>query len=177
MESLFDPNLVAGARAGDKVAFEALIQPLIAPAARLAFAMLQDRTEAEDVVQESAISAWRKLGNLREGAAFGPWFFGIVANRCRTVRRSSWRSVIRTGKGPAAKAVSPEDSAIRASDVQRALMALPADQRAAVLLHFYLDLSIQEVAFALGITSSGVKSRINRALKRLRPTLGVEADI
>ena len=50
-------------------------------------------------------------------------------------------------------------------------MALPADQRAAILLHFYLDLPLDEVALTLGISVPGVKSRINRALKHLRPSL------
>src|SRR2546427_11198006 len=93
MESRKESGLISRAQAGDKVAFEALLEPLIASAASLAYAMLQDRAEAEDVVQESAVNAWRKLGNIRGGAAFKPWFLGIVANRCRTVRRGSWWSV------------------------------------------------------------------------------------
>jgi RNA polymerase sigma-70 factor, ECF subfamily len=63
-----EPDLISRALAGDKVAFEALLGPLVIPAARLAFAMLQDRTEAEDVVEEAAVKAWRRLGTFRPGA-------------------------------------------------------------------------------------------------------------
>ena len=63
-----EPDLISRATAGEKVAFEALLEPVVASAARLAYAMLQDRTEAEDVVQEAAVKAWRKLGTFRPGA-------------------------------------------------------------------------------------------------------------
>src|SRR5260221_9537209 len=94
MEATGDPDLIARAREGDKAAFGNLLRPAIEPAARLAYGMLLDRTEAEDVVQEAAIKAWRRLGNLRAGADFAPWFLGIVANQCRTVRRTPWWSVL-----------------------------------------------------------------------------------
>jgi hypothetical protein len=70
-----EPNLISRAQAGDKIAFEALLGPLVAPAARLAFAMLQDCTEAEDVVQDAAVKACRRLRNIRPGANFkrGSW--------------------------------------------------------------------------------------------------------
>jgi RNA polymerase sigma-70 factor (ECF subfamily) len=171
MEPPTDPELISRAAAGDKAAFEDLLRPVIVPAARLAYGMLQDRAEAEDVVQESAVRAWRKLGNLRPGADFKPWFLGIVANQCRTVRRGSWWSVVRLHSAPSPDRSGPEDVAIRSMDLGRALATIPPGHRAALLLHFYLDLPLDDVAAALGISVAGVKSRINRALKRLRPSL------
>jgi RNA polymerase sigma-70 factor (ECF subfamily) len=164
-------NLISRARAGDKIAFESLLRPLVGPAARLAYAMLQDRTEAEDIVQEAAVKAWRRLGNVRPGAEFKPWFLAIVANQCRTVRRASWWSELRLEHNAAAHGRSPETVAVHNTDLRRALMALPPDQRAAITLHFYLDLPLDEVGEVLGISVAGVKSRINRALKRMRPAL------
>jgi RNA polymerase sigma-70 factor (ECF subfamily) len=61
-----------------------------------------------------------------------------------------------------------EEAALRTVDLRRALRRLPTDQLAAILLHFYLDLPLDTVATALGISTTGVKSRINRGLKRLR---------
>jgi RNA polymerase sigma factor (sigma-70 family) len=171
MEPPGDPELISRARVGEKAAFEDLLRPLIGPAARLAYAMLQDRAEAEDVVQESAIRAWRKLANLRPGAEFKPWFLGIVANQCRTVRRGSWWSVVRSEHAARDDRLGLEDAAVRTMDLRRALIALPPDHRAALLLHFYLDLPLEAVAVALGLSVPGVKSRINRGLKRLRPSL------
>ncbi|HLB77059.1 MAG TPA: RNA polymerase sigma factor [Candidatus Dormibacteraeota bacterium] len=164
-------DLVDRARAGDKRAFEELLQPLIAPAARFAFGMVQDREEAEDVVQDAGLKAWRRLGNLREGAPFGPWFFGIVANQCRTSLRSRWRSELRFGELFGGDPVSAEAEFLHGADLRQALKGLPRDQRAAILLHFYLDQPLDQVAVSLGISLAGVKSRINRGLRRLRLAL------
>jgi RNA polymerase sigma factor (sigma-70 family) len=95
----------------------------------------------------------------------------IVANESRTVRRGRWWSTVRLDHPVAADLAGPEAAALRVADLRRALLRLPADQRAAVLLHFYLDLPLDEVAATLGISVAGAKSRINRAFKRLRPAL------
>ena len=87
--------IIARAKAGDKSAFEHLIQSAVRPATQLAYAMLHDRAEAEDAFQESALRAWRRLENLRAGARFEPWFMGIVSNQCRDVRRGRWLQLVR----------------------------------------------------------------------------------
>jgi RNA polymerase sigma factor (sigma-70 family) len=164
------PDLIARARAGDKAAFEDLLRPVIVPAARFAYGMLHDRAAAEDVVQEAALKAWRRLGNLHAGADFAPWFYGIVANESRSVRRARWWSVLaldRVQQTPGSKPTAAETG----EDLRHALMRLPAEQRAALLLHFYLDLSLEDTARSLGISVAGVKSRINRGLKKMRPSL------
>jgi RNA polymerase sigma factor (sigma-70 family) len=164
--------LVARAKAGDGVAYERLLEPAVRPASRLAFAMLQDRSEAEDAFQESALRAWRRLHNLRDGSPFQPWFLGIVANQCRESRRGRWWHVVRV---PDLSLMQPASDAawLEGEDLRRAIVSLPHAQRVAILLHFHLDMPLSDVAIALGISVSGVKSRINRALKRLRPAMGV----
>jgi RNA polymerase sigma factor (sigma-70 family) len=172
MEHRAEQALVARAKAGDGVAYERLLEPAVRPATRLAFAMLQDRSEAEDAFQESALRAWRRLNNLRAGSPFQPWFMGIVANQCRESRRGRWWHVIRV---PDLSSPQPGGEAawLEGEDLRRAMMSLPYEQRMAVLLHFHLDMPLSEVAIALDISVPGVKSRINRALKRLRPAMGV----
>jgi RNA polymerase sigma-70 factor (ECF subfamily) len=177
MEEPSDPDLISRPQDENKAAFESLLGPVIESAARLAYAMLQDRAEAEDVVQEAAVSAWRKLGNLRAGTEFKPWFMGIVANQCRSVRRRAGWSVVRVEKPPRGDRPGPEDVAVRSTDLRRALNTLSPDLRVALLLHFYLDLPLEEVSVALGISVPGVKSRINRALKQMRPSLSGEAYV
>src|SRR5438874_2468587 len=76
---------------------------------------------------------------------------------------------------PPVPAPEPRDAIsdwLHCEDLRRAVASLPHDQRVAVILHFHLDLPLSEVAVALGISQAGVKSRINRALKRLRPAMG-----
>src|ERR1700682_1000216 len=170
MEDRAEQALVARARAGDASAFERLLEPAVRPATRLAFAMLQDRPEAEDAFQESALRAWRRLQNLREGSRFQPWFMGIVANQCRESRRSRWWQVLRV---PDVSPVQPSGEAdwLKGEDLRRAVNRLPHDQRAAILLHFHLDMPLGDVAIALDISVAGVESRTHRALKLLGPAL------
>ena len=88
-----ESDLVQSATAGDGAAFADLLRPEYRTALRLACGLLQDVDEAEDAVQEAAFTAWRRIGNLREGSSLRPWFLGIVANQCRSVKRSRWWSV------------------------------------------------------------------------------------
>jgi RNA polymerase sigma-70 factor (ECF subfamily) len=172
MDAGAEQALIARAKAGDSIAFERLLEPAIRPATRLAYAMLHDRTGAEDAFQDSALRAWRRLRNLRDGRPFQPWFIGIVANQCREVRRGKWSQLVRLPDAGAMRSV--DDSALfEGEDLRRAVMRLPYDQRVTILMHFHLDMPLADVALALGISLPGVKTRINRALKRLRPAIEI----
>ena len=159
------------ARTGDEAAFEALIGPLVEPALRLAHSMLGDRWEAEDATQEAVTKAWRKLGQLRPGMPVRPWFLTIVANQCRNVRRTRWFRTLRMSE-VLQRTGEPDDDRL---DLERAVANLPARDRQAIFMHFYLDLPVEEVAVVLGISASATRARIYRACHRLRPGL-VEED-
>jgi RNA polymerase sigma-70 factor (ECF subfamily) len=170
MDGPTEQELIRRARSGDKLAYEELLRPSLPPAARLARALLGGPGEAEDAVQEAAIRAWRKLGNLRAEAKFQPWFLGIVVRQVRSTQRNPWWSVIRLPE-----LSSPDhavhDKALQGEDLRRAIAKLPTSQREAVLMHFYLDQRIQDVATSLGLSQAAVKSRINRALRQLRESV------
>jgi RNA polymerase sigma-70 factor (ECF subfamily) len=172
MENRAEQALIAQAKAGDQVAYERLLEPAARSAMRLAFAMLRDRSEAEDAFQDSAIRAWRRMQNLRDGSPFQPWFIGIVANQCREVRRGRWWHLIRVPDTNATQSFD-EGAWLEGEDLRQAIDQLPRDQRLAILLHFHLDMPLSDVSLALGISVPAVKSRVNRALKRLRPAMGV----
>src|ERR1700687_5544216 len=91
--------LVQAPKQGADRASETLLEPLLQQAYRLAFVMLHDHHAAEDAVQEAALKAWRKVSQLREGSDMRPWFLAIVANQCRSTRRTRWWSVLR-GEAP-----------------------------------------------------------------------------
>jgi len=173
MGAVAPAELVAQAKAGDRTAFDALVGPLIDPAFRLAFGMLHDREAAEDAVQEAAFRAWRRLGNLRPGTEMRPWFLAIVANQCRSTLRGRWRKVLKLS-APGTSSQGVEDPVVRGADLRRAIRQLKHDQRLALVLHFYLDLSIEEVAAITRAPVGTVKSRIHRAVVRLRPQLESE---
>ena len=166
------PQLMLSAAAGDADSFAALLEPLLDPAYRLAAVMLADRSSAEDAVQEASIKAWRKLRQLRgELKSLRPWFLSIVANECRMARRQRWWSVLKLAEIP------PLDSTSEGSggaDLRRALLRLSPEERLPLVLHFYLDLPLDEVARALHVSPSAAKSRIYRAAKRLRSDLTLE---
>ena len=158
--------LIDGARGGDKVAFMRLVEPVLPQAYRLAAAMLRSEPDAEDAVQEAVLNAWRNVHRLRPGSNVNPWLLTIVANQCRSYRRSRWWSVVRglENTGPGAT-TDPDPTAL---DLRKALYRLPEDQRLVLVLRYYLDQSLEEVGQTLGISSKAARSRVHRALARLR---------
>ena len=164
--SIVEAGLIQAARAGDEVAFDALVGPLVEPAFKLAAVILGDSHEAQDAVQEATIKAWRSLGTVRDEAAVRRWFLAIVANQCRSMRRARWWSVIRMGSIPSPEA-GPGEHELQL-DLGRELSRLPATDRAVIFLFFYLDLPLAEVAKVLSISPQAAKSRVHRAVTRLR---------
>jgi RNA polymerase sigma-70 factor (ECF subfamily) len=164
-----EPSLYDQALAGDEAAFETLVGPLVEPALRLAYSMLSDRWEAEDATQEAITRAWRKLGQLRSGMPVRPWFLAIVINQCRNMRRSRWFKTVRTAD--VFERDRGQEPGVERLDLARALARLSGKERQALFLHFYLDLPVDEVALALGLSASAARGRIYRACHRLRPDL------
>ncbi len=166
-----EADLIQAARAGDGAAFAELVRPQYRAAFRVAYGMLHDADEAEDAVQEAAFKAWRRLGNLREGASLRPWFLAIVANQCRTVSRSRWWSVLKA-ESPEREGQSVDVAA--AVDLRRALLRLGHDERLIVVLRYYLDMPFEEIATTLGISTKAAKTRVERAVHRLRPIIQIQ---
>ena len=168
-------TLVRLAKGGDDTAFESLLEPLITPGYRLALGLLHDHDAAEDAVQEAAVRAWRKFRNLREGAEMRPWFLGIVANQCRSAQRSRWWSVVKVPDMERHSGGADEE-VVQGADLRNALLKLRHKDRLALVLFYYLDLPMDEVAVACGASRAGVKKKIQRCIHRLRPSLQIEGE-
>lgn len=158
---------IQAAKEGDEAAFELLLEPLLAQAHRLACALLRDSQLAEDAVQEAALNAWRKLSQLREGSEMRPWFLKIVANECRSAARTRWFSVQR-GVDLEPSGEGPEEGVVAGVELRRALRSMDHDKRLVLVLHWYLDLPIDEIAATTGISVRGAETRLLRATNELR---------
>jgi RNA polymerase sigma-70 factor (ECF subfamily) len=173
-----DDGTVRDALAGDASAFDALLAPHLGPAFRMASVMLNDRAEAEDVVQEAALKAWSRLSQFRgDRKSFGPWFLSVVASECRMARRRPWWSVIRMADAPPTAGRATEDLAVGRLDLWRAIESLDADDRLALFTYYYLDLPLEAAAKVMGVPLGTAKSRIYRAARRLRPGVALEEVI
>jgi RNA polymerase sigma-70 factor (ECF subfamily) len=163
-------------RAGDSAAFAELLEPVLDPAFRLAMTMLKDRAAAEDAVQEAALKSWRKLDRFRYGSDLRPWFLAIVANECRTARRSRWWQVIRFDDVGQNEPATSEPGWADRIDLDAALDRLPKQHLLALTLYYQLDLPIEEVARVFGCSAGAARQRIHRALAALRPAMTMEID-
>ncbi|NMO50775.1 RNA polymerase sigma factor [Actinoplanes sp. TBRC 11911] len=177
---LTDAVAVSRARAGDLAAYEVLVARYTVPAHRAAV-LLGAGDDADDVVQEALVKAYRQLSRYRGESGFRPWLLAIVANETRNLHRSRKRReglVLRaaTGGGPEADVPDPAYEAIaheRRAQLVEQLRRLADRDRDVLVCRFLLDLSEQETAAALGVAKGTVKSRTARALARLRELLPV----
>ncbi|MCO1613511.1 RNA polymerase sigma factor [Micromonospora tulbaghiae] len=180
--ALDDDELVTRVRAGDREAYDALVARHTAPAYRTAV-LLGAGPDAEDVVQEAFVKAYRKLSRYRAEASFRSWLLAIVANETRNLHRTRTR---RDGLTLRAAAVDPvatvtaDDgldavlAAERRAALVGALRRLPVRDREVIVCRYLLDLGEDETVTVLGLPRGTVKSRTHRALAKLRALLDRE---
>ncbi|WP_232828856.1 RNA polymerase sigma factor [Kribbella monticola] len=161
-------------RGGDATAYAELVLRH-APVAKRTAVFLGAGSEADDVVQESFVKAYRALGGFREDAAFKPWLLRIVANETRNLQRSRNRRARREELAALPESVldPAEEAAVteRRRELLAAVRALPEHYRQVVICRYLLELDEQETATVLGWARGTVKSRLHRALGRLRTQL------
>jgi RNA polymerase sigma-70 factor (ECF subfamily) len=172
---LEDAELARRAREGDDAAYEELVKRYGQIAFRVAWLVTRDRAEAEDAAQEAFVKAYYALPRFRPDAPFRPWLLRIVANEARNRARSTRRRrglVLRAAAvsdGDAAP--SPETAALAVEDrdaLVAALSVLSPPDREVIGYRFLLGLSEREAADVLGVRPGTEKSRLSRALSRLR---------
>lgn len=161
-------------------AYAALVRAYQDLAYRTAFLITGGSADAEDAAQEGFVKAWYALGRFRQGASFRPWLLAIVANEARTRRRSHRRRddlALRAASGRPSGDAAPSPEVAALEDEQRRLLLaavnrLPEQHREVIAARFFLELSERETAMVLGCRPGTVKSRVSRALARLRAELG-----
>jgi RNA polymerase sigma factor (sigma-70 family) len=185
-----DAAAVAKARRGDEDAFRLLVERHSRSIYRLAYRMTGRPEDAEDVVQEAFVKAYRALDRYREGSAFRPWLLRIVANETRNLHRSAGRRAAREARawdqvapllaahpGAAAGSSGRDDTAEalerseRRAELVAALGRLATPYREVVTCRYLLELDEDETAAVLGRPRGTVKSRLHRALRALEADL------
>ena len=167
------------ARRGDGAAYEELVRMHQGIVFRTAYLLAGDAGLAEEAAQDAFVKAHRALGRFRVGAPFRPWLLQIVANETRNLHRSRRRRdglVLRAAAREDPDPVSPDpaDSAVAVDRRHRLieqLRLLDVRDREVLVCRYLLDLSEAETAAALAIRPGTVKSRLSRALERLRAQL------
>jgi len=173
-----DQQLIERARAGDGSAFSQLVQQHQQLAFRTAYLILGDTAEAEDAAQEAFLKAYHALARFRSDAPFRPWLLEIVANQARNQRRAAGRraqlALRAADLSDGELAPGPELAVLQHEQRQRLLRAVESlreAERLAVAGRYFLNLSEAELAALLGCPRGTVKSRLARALDRLRQRL------
>ena len=162
--------LVERASQGDHEAFGLLVGARLARLDTAARLILRDSELARDAVQEATLRAWRSMRGLRDPSRFDAWLHRLTVNACLDIARRRRSRVIEIELTPLHDA-PVQDASSQVTDaiyVERMLAVLDPGQRAVVVLHYYLDLSLPETAAAIGIPLGTAKSRLNRALDAMR---------
>lgn len=176
--------LVARARHGDTAAFAVLARHHAPVALRVATGICGSVPDAEDALQEGLLKAYRALDGFRAESPLRPWLVRIVANEARNRRRAAGRRlrlVERVGaqRSVAVTAAPPELEVLadlESRELWNALGRLDERDRTIVCLRYFAGFNEGEMADALGCPAGTVKSRLSRALGRLRPLLDAEVD-
>ena len=172
-----DSSLVSRAQQGDEEAFALLAVAVGNGLLAVAHRILRDVDLAKDATQQALLSIWRDLPQLRDPARFEAWSYRVLVRECYSEgrRTRAWSS------GPRLVALDAPDTTDTLSEVhdrdqlERAFRRLSVEHRAVVVLHYYMDLSIAEIADALDISSGTVKSRVHHAMRGLRAAIDADA--
>lgn len=173
-----ESGLVEAAQSGDKDAFATLVAPHAPVAFRAAYLITGSAADAQDAAQEGLVKAWLALDRFRRGAPFRPWLLQIVINEARNRRRSAGRQerlALRVGRAPEETVPGAEGIALageRRARLLAAVESLREDDQLVIAARYFVGLSEAETAAVLSLRPGTVKSRLSRALARLREVLG-----
>jgi RNA polymerase sigma factor (sigma-70 family) len=168
-------STVADAAAGDTNAFAAIVSAHHDDMARVCYLICGDQDMAQDAVQTAWPLAWRKLGSLRDPDRLRPWLISVAANEARRlVRARRHRQVVEIDVADVASSHADPAAEPALTDLARLLRGLSPEERALLALRHVADFDATEIGRALGLSASGVRSRLSRLLSRLREELDHE---
>jgi len=182
---LDDRELIERAKEGDAESYASLVERYESVAYRIAYLVSGASADAEDAAQEAFVKAYYALPRFRADAPFRPWLLKIVANEARNKRRAEGRreglSLRLAQIGPSGGAAPSPEAAVldsmRHEALVEAMNELPEADRAVIAYRYFLELTESEMAMVMGCRPGTVKSRLSRALKRLRGKVASEGGM
>jgi RNA polymerase sigma-70 factor (ECF subfamily) len=173
--------LVVRAREGDLDSFSQLVKLSFPRLERVAYLILRDADRAQDAVQDALMRAWRDLRALRDPDAWDAWMRRLTVNACYDVaRKDQRRRTVEVHVEPDPATAGTTDSTAEIGDrdwLGRELARLDLDQRVLLVLHYYLDHTVTEVAHILDIPYGTAASRLHRGLEAMRTSMRVASEV
>ena len=173
-----DPTIVARAQRGDEEAFGLIVDTAGGRLHAVAHRILRDIDLAEDATQQALLDIWRDLPDLRDPARFDAWSYRLLVRACYAEGRRSRRATPDLRLLPTDEPTEPEGTASHVANrdqLERGFRRLSIEHRTVVVLHHYLDLTLEEIADTLGIPQGTVRSRLHHAMRGLRAALDADA--
>jgi RNA polymerase sigma-70 factor (ECF subfamily) len=173
---LDESTLIHRSANGDAAAWEPLVRAHQEAVFRFAYLLLGDPDDAQDVAQEVFLRAWKYIRRFDTSRPFRPWLLSITSNLASNWRRSAGRYVSALTRAfrnePAPASIEEKNTQrIQANELWEAVQTLKMADQQIVYLRYFLDLSVSETAEVLQVAEGTVKSRLNRALKKLRTVI------
>lgn len=151
--------------------FTRLVQAHQTRLLRLCCVLLRDEEDARDVVQETFIKSWQHMGELREQEREINWLTRIAVNGCRDVQRSRWRRHTNRRVTPDMLPIADPAASLQHTELLWALLQLPEKQREVVMLYYYQQMNMADIAEVLGMAQSSVSRQLEEARGKLRTEL------
>jgi RNA polymerase sigma-70 factor, ECF subfamily len=169
-QQIYTEILVIRSQQGEKEAFGLLVELWQKPLLTFALRYLEQETEALDVVQETWISVIKKLNKLQNPSLFVSWLFRVLTNKCidRIRKKQNEEKLINNANMDSATSKASNEN----EDLEQAIQKLPDEHRTLIIMRFGQGLQVGQIAALLNIAEGTVKSRLHRALSRLREILG-----
>ena len=173
-------ELVIRAIGGDYDAFSSLVRTAASRQYAIATLILRDGDRAQDAVQEALVAAWKGMSALRDPDAWDAWLHRLVVRACfHAARRERRRTLVELHVPPDFEPAGAQDASMALAErdrLERLLGRLPIDQRAIIVLHFYVGLPLTEAADVIGIPHGTAKSRLHRGLAAMRSQMSAEPE-
>ena len=176
LDPALEQELIEHARGGDTRAYDTLVSHYLPRVISIAWGIVRNAHDAEDLAQEAFVSAYQNIGRFRIGEPFGPWIYRIVTNRALDVvkHRAKFRSVELAGTEPTTRRDEADVNAASSQIAQRidaALCELPEMQQLVARLHLVEEMDHGEIAAVTGLSDGTVRSHLSLARAKLKQKL------